>query len=183
MEKLPNVVENSFGQPKVSLGLKVFGNELKYVTLSGERKIKDAMEGLNPISYAKKIFSGKEINYSKAGMFLDCSYVVPTSAGLPLSLNAIGTSSVSVKMFGKLKLDDFVKSKNLDLNGNLRPSVALDIVGTMSVDAYYAASAIKLKTNVYSSSAMEGNVTVRGTDLVSVQFSLPNENTEIFGAT
>lgn len=52
----------------------------------------------------------------------------------------------------------------------------------MSVDAYYATTAIKLKTNVFSSSAIEGQVKVRGAQLVSVKFSLPNEKTEIFSA-
>lgn len=48
------------------------------------------------------------------------------------------------------------------------------------MDAYYASTAIKLKTNVYTSTAVEGQVKVRGTQLVSVRFSLPNEKTEIF---
>lgn len=113
---------------------------------------------------------------------MDTSYVVASGAGLPLSLNAVGTSSVNMKLSGSLSMPDFAKKKELDLTGNIQPSIALDIVGTMSVDAYYASSGIKLKTNVYTSSALEGNVKIRGNKLVSIKFSIPRETTEIFGA-
>ena len=61
-------------------------------------------------------------------------------------------------------------------------SVSLDVVGTMGVDAYYASTGIKLKTNVYSSSAVEGQLKVRGAKLVSLNFSLPKDKIEIINA-
>lgn len=124
----------------------------------------------------------QEINYSKAAMFLDTSYVVSTGAGLPLSLNAVGTSSVNLKLYGSLKMPNFAATKELDLIGNIHPSVALDVIGSMGIDAYYAETGIKLKTNLYSSSAIEGNVKIRGSKLVSVKLSVPRETTEIIGA-
>lgn len=129
-----------------------------------------------------QLFWLQEINYSKAAMFLDSSYVVASGAGLPLSLNAVGTASVNLKLSGSLKLSDFKKTREVDLIGNVRPSVALDVIGTMAVDAYYANTGIKLKTNMYTSSAVEGNVKINGTKLVSVKFGIPRETTEIFGA-
>lgn len=61
-------------------------------------------------------------------------------------------------------------------------SVAIDIVGTMGVDAYYASTGIKLRTNMYSSSAVEGQLKVRGTKLVSLNFNLPKDKIEIINA-
>jgi hypothetical protein len=52
----------------------------------------------------------------------------------------------------------------------------------MGVDAYYASTGIKLRTNMYSSSAVEGQLKVRGTKLVSLNFNLPKDKIEIINA-
>lgn len=115
-------------------------------------------------------------------MFMDASLSVPTSAGLPLTLNAVGTSSINMKIQGELNALHFMKTRELDLNGTFRPDLALDITGSMAVDAYYAGTGIKLKTSLYTSSAVDGNLKIRGKKIVSVKFSLPKKTTEIFGA-
>lgn len=178
--------------------MKVFGNDLKYAMFYGEEEIKAALRTLNPIDHLKRILSGKvcrynslndlcsdsplqEISYNKASMFMDCSLVVPSSAGLPLTLNAVGTSSINMKLYGELDGLGFMKTKELDLKGSIRPDAAIDITGTMSVDAYYASAGIKLKTSLYTSSAIEGSIKIRGKKLVNIKFSLPKKTTEIFG--
>ncbi|KYB29704.1 hypothetical protein TcasGA2_TC031518 [Tribolium castaneum] len=181
IDRLPNVMENSVGDPKVSLGLKVFGNELKYATFDGDEEIKAALRTLNPVDHLKRILSGKEINYNKAAMFLDSNYVVPSGAGLPISLNALGTASINLKLFGSLHATNFIKTKELDLKANIRPSISLDLTGVMTVDAFYATTGIKLKSSMYTSSAIEGDIKIRGFKLVSVQFSIPRQTSEIFG--
>lgn len=115
-------------------------------------------------------------------MFMDTSYIVPIGAGLPLTLNAVGTASVNMKLWGKLNSTNFMKNKSVDLNANIQPNVALDIVGTMSVDAFYASTGIKLKTSLHTSSAVETSVTIRGTQLIRVTFGVPKQTTEILGA-
>lgn len=115
-------------------------------------------------------------------MFLDSSYVVSTGSGFPLTLNAMGTAAINLKLYGSLKAPNFYKNGQMDLIGSLSPSVALDVVGTMSLDAYYGSTTIKLKTNMYTSSAVEGSLKIDGSQLVSLKFSLPREKTEIFGA-
>lgn len=61
-------------------------------------------------------------------------------------------------------------------------SVAVDITGQMGVDAYYASTGIKLKTSLYSSTAVEGNIKINGTKFVKVSFNLPKEKAEIITA-
>ncbi|KAJ3640007.1 hypothetical protein Zmor_003331 [Zophobas morio] len=182
IDRLPNVMENSSGEPKVSLGLKVFGNELKYATFDGDEEIKAALRTLNPVDHLKRILSGKEINYNKAAMFLDSNYVVPSGAGLPISLNALGTASINLKLFGSLHAPNFIETKELDLKVDIRPSISLDLTGVMSVDAFYATTGIKLKSSMYTSSAIEGDIKIRGFKLVNVKFSIPRQTSEIFGA-
>ncbi|XP_069692884.1 uncharacterized protein Apoltp isoform X2 [Periplaneta americana] len=179
---LPNVVDTNFDDPQASIGMKIFGNELRYHKFSGDREIKAALNAINPVEKIKQLLSGKEINYNKATLFLDTSYVVPTATGLPISLSAIGTAAVNLQISGSLKAADFLKTHELDVEGKIRPSVAIDIVGTMGVDAYYASTGIKLRTNMYSSSAVEGQLKVRGAKLVSVNFNLPKDKIEIINA-
>ncbi|XP_018566495.1 uncharacterized protein LOC108907336 [Anoplophora glabripennis] len=183
ISRLPNVMDNVTKEPKVLLGLKVFGNELKYASFRGKKEIWDAVQDLDPVYHLKHIFSGKEISYNKAVMFLDCNYIVPTGAGLPLQLTALGTSSINLKLYGSLKTAGLSKDKDLeiDLTADIQPTVSLDVSGEMSVDAFYASTGAKLKANMYTDSAVRASVKVRGKKLVSVKFSLPRQKNEIFG--
>ncbi|PNF37376.1 hypothetical protein B7P43_G17198, partial [Cryptotermes secundus] len=182
VDAFPNVVDTNFDNPKASVAMKIFGNELRYYKFSGDEEIMAALNSINPIKNIKQLLSGKEINYNKAALFLDTSYTVPTATGLPISLSAVGTAAVNLQMSGSLKAADFLKTHELDVEGKIRPSVAIDIVGTMGVDAYYASTGIKLRTNMYSSSAVEGQLKVRGTKLVSLNFNLPKDKIEIINA-
>jgi len=182
VDALPNVIDTNFHYPKASIAMKIFGNELRYHKFSGNEEIMAALNSFNPVDKIQQLLSGKEINYHKAALFLDTSYVVPTATGLPISLNAVGTAAVNLQMSGSLKAANFSKTHELDVEGKIRPSVAIDIVGTMGVDAYYASTGIKLRTNMYSSSAVEGQLKVRGTKLVSLNFNLPQDKIEIINA-
>lgn len=182
IDTVQNANQKNHGEPKVSLGMKLFGNEIKYATFNGDEEIKQALADLNPADHLKRILSGKEINYSNSAMFLDSSYVVSSGAGLPVTLNAIGTTSISMQLRGSLKANNFIKTKELELVGNVKPSIVVDIVGSMSLDAYYATTGIKLKTSMYTSSAVEGHVKIKGAKLVSIKFGIPKRNIDIFAA-
>lgn len=39
--------------------MKVFGNELNYMTLNGEKEIQEAVQNLNPLYNLQRILSGK----------------------------------------------------------------------------------------------------------------------------
>jgi hypothetical protein len=75
-----------------------------------------------------KYFVLKEINYNKAALFLDTSYVVPTATGLPINLNAVGTAAVNLQMSGSLKAADFLKTHELDIEGKIRPRYTLVVL-------------------------------------------------------
>jgi hypothetical protein len=69
-------------------------------------------------------FVFKEINYKKAALFLDTSYIVPTATGLPISLSAVGTAAVNLQMSGSLNAVDFLKTHEMDVEGKIRPRCA-----------------------------------------------------------
>ncbi|XP_066998183.2 uncharacterized protein Apoltp [Anabrus simplex] len=182
VKQIPNIIDNNFDIPKASFGFKVFGNELKHHSFIGDEEIQKALASINPVERLKQLLSGKEVHYNKATVFLDTDYIVPTSTGLPINLNAVGTAAVNLKLSGSLKGTDFMKTGELDVKGNIRPSVSMDVVGSLGVDAYYAGTGIKLKTNLYTSSAIDGHLKVRGKRLVSLSFNVPKEKTEIITA-
>jgi hypothetical protein len=71
-----------------------------------------------------KYFVFKEINYNKAALFLDTSYIVPTATGLPISVSAMGTAAVNLQMSGSFKAADFLKTYEIDVEGKVRPRCA-----------------------------------------------------------
>lgn len=129
----------------------------------------------------KQLLSGKEISYTKSGIFLDASYEVPLISGFPLAVQAYGASSVDLRMSGSLSQLDMA-NYNIDVRGKLKPSISVDVIGTMQSDYFYGTSGVRVKSNLYSSSSVEANMKVRGTKLVSLQVSLPQDRNDIFSA-
>ncbi|XP_058818906.1 uncharacterized protein LOC131681859 [Topomyia yanbarensis] len=174
-------MKSDFKDPHASLGIKIFGNDLKYYTIEGFAETLMAAEKINPLNMLKTLLSGKEVSYTRSGVFLDTSYDVPLSTGLPLALSVIGASSVDLRMSGSFKAVDFWESTRfVDVEGKIKPSISADITATMKTDFIHAATGVKVKSNLYSSSALEAKGKIRGDRLVSLQFSLPQDHNEIF---
>jgi len=81
-----------------SLLPKIFGNELMFTMLDGDKQVRTALANFNPWERIKEFLSMQEILYEKAGMFLDSSYVVPMGSGLPIRLNLAGSAACYFKI-------------------------------------------------------------------------------------
>lgn len=174
-------MKSDFKDPHASIGLKIFGNDLKYYTIEGFAETLKAAEQINPLNYLKNILSGKEVAFTKSGVFLDTSYDVPLSTGFPLALSVIGASSVDLRMSGSFRASDvWTSSRIVDVEGKIKPSVSVDITATMKTDFIHTSTGIKVKSNLFSSSTLETKLKMRGNRLVSLQFSLPQDRNEIF---
>ncbi|XP_073960757.1 apolipophorins-like [Choristoneura fumiferana] len=168
--------------PMAELGIKVFGNEISYWNAEGHSEILKSLERMNPQMRILEILSGKEISYNKASLFLDTTFSVPTGCGLPLNMNLMGTSYVNTKMSGTM-VDKFSQSGNLDFEGKIHPSVAVNIAATMSVTAGgLSTSGTRLNLRLYTATAVEAKLNIRGLGLVRLDLSLPSEKREIFAA-
>ncbi|XP_053973970.1 uncharacterized protein LOC128873939 [Hylaeus volcanicus] len=179
VKRLPDVIDNNFDNPRISLGYKVFGNDLKYQVLNNDEEIREALTELNPWEKFKQIVSGKEIHYENAVMFLDSTYVVPTTSGLPVRLDFAGSAACNFKMSG---LHDIkrISSGEIEIISNLAPSISVDVVSSMTVDAFYKTAGIKLRSNVYTSGAVQIHLEVKGLRLVRLSLGLPNKKMEVF---
>lgn len=96
----------------------MFGNDLKYSTLNGDREIREALTHLNPWEKFKQIISGKEIHHEI--MFLDFTYVVPMTTGLPVRLDLAGSAACNFKMSGLLDTRAISKAE-IEFISNVAP--------------------------------------------------------------
>lgn len=120
--------------------------------------------------------------FNLLGVFLEVSYEVPLSSGFPLAMQAYGASSIDLRMSGSINGDYSWNNPKFAVKGKIKPSVSLDVVGSMQSDFFYGMSGIRVKSNLYSSSSIEANLTVGGKNFVSLQFGLPQDRNDIISA-
>lgn len=172
----------NYNIPKAQIGVRVFGNDLRHYSLEGNLEFMALGKEFDPFQQLAKILSGQEVTFTKSNVLLDASYSVPLAIGLPLSINAFGASSVDFRIYGNLERTEPVTDWHFDLEGKFKPSVSVDVITAMQADLFYASSGIKVKSNLYSNSEIETKLKVRGKNLVSFSFDLPQDTNEIFSA-
>ncbi|KAH8412988.1 hypothetical protein KR009_007324, partial [Drosophila setifemur] len=169
-----------YNNPRAQFGLRVFGNDLRYYNVESMVEVMALAAAFNPFQQAQKVLSGKEFTYTKSRVFLDASYTVPLAVGLPLAIHAFGASSVDLRISGNLDQMDPPTDWHFDVQGRFKPSVSVDVITTMQTDMFWDQSGIKVKSNLYSNSELEAKLKVRGRNLVSFSFNLPQDQNEIF---
>nr|XP_012235380.1 PREDICTED: uncharacterized protein LOC105679739 [Linepithema humile] len=178
VKRLPNIIDNNFDHPKISLGYKIFGNELKFMMLDGDKEVTAALANFNPWQKMKQFLAMQEILYERTGMFLDSSYVVPMGSGLPIRLDLAGSAACNFKI-SKMLNDARLSAREFQLNANIASSISVDMVSTMTVDAFYKSAGLKLRTNVYSSGNLQFHLNLNNTRLVRISLGLPNRKIEV----
>ena len=121
VKRLNNVIDNNFDNPRISMSYKIFGNELRFKMLDGDREIKTGLASLNPWAKVKQILSGKEFHSENTVMFLDSSYVVPTTSGLPVRLDLAGSAAYDFKFSGMLNSERISSHAECEVLGNVTP--------------------------------------------------------------
>ncbi|XP_025989321.2 uncharacterized protein LOC105195312 [Solenopsis invicta] len=179
VKRLPNVIDNNFDHPKLSLGYKIFGNELLFMMLDGDKQVRTALANFNPVQRINEFLAMQEILYEKTGMFLDSSYVVPMGSGLPIRLDLAGSAACYFKISKMLNNARF-SDNQFQLTANIASSISVDMMSTMTVDAFYKSAGLKLRTNLYSSGTMQLHLNLNSTRLVHVSLGLPNRKIELF---
>ncbi|XP_051858776.1 uncharacterized protein LOC117563530 [Drosophila albomicans] len=180
VDQLGYKLNYDYNNPRAQFGMRIFGNDLRYYNVESMAEVALLATQLSPLQQAKKLLSGKPFSYSKSSLFLDASYSVPLAVGMPLAIHAFGASSVDLSIAGNLdKLD---ADWHFDVQGRFKPSVSVDVITTMQTDMFWGQSGIKVKSNLYSNSEVEANLKMRGRNLISFSFNLPQDKNEIFSA-
>ncbi|XP_022243893.1 uncharacterized protein LOC106460939 [Limulus polyphemus] len=168
-DKLSSMYKDTAG----SIYMKVFGNELFYSRLE---ELESMTPGRSLLDMLLKLAKEQDVELTKSFMFLDTTYTIPTSSGLPLRLAVNGTATVGLKMGGKF---DIRSIRHVDVHGHFQPSGAVEISTLMTVDANVAQSGLKVAAVLHSSTVMDGLVEVKDGKLMHVQVNVPRDNIEI----
>ncbi|XP_025406452.1 uncharacterized protein LOC112680523 [Sipha flava] len=179
INELPNVLYENVPPPKLSLAIKVFGNEIKFLRLNGVDEINEVIRSFDVYNIMKSFMNGREFKYDRSTMFMDLKYVVPTGIGMPLILDAIGTSAINFNLSSYINAEAFKNFGEFKLLTKLYPSLALNLEGTMTMDFHYEMTQAKVKSKLYTSTAFEGTTEVKGYKFVTLVFDLPKTKSDI----
>lgn len=164
--------------PQASAYLKIFGNELKFDKFDSFNELVNSLGANGPLDFLQKL--AKDMDWTENYQFLDSTYTVPTIAGFPFSLKAVGTAAVSLKTGGSYDIESWSK---MNINGFIKPSAAVEIVGEMTVDAHVAHTGLKMSTNLHTSTVVDGHAIVDSGKLVSVRINMPRNKVEVLDVT
>ncbi len=82
-------------------------------------------------------------------------------------------------MKGHADLRQMFRNPNqMDINGYIRPSAAIDIQGVMLIDAFHTQSGLKFSTRMHQSASLDGSVELRQGKEVKIRWNVPQERME-----
>ncbi|GFQ98349.1 vitellogenin [Trichonephila clavata] len=176
-----NLIDSQFGkhlktpqEPYGSVDVKVFGTSMWY------QQFKNTDDGpdINLLDIVTKLAEENEKEYSRSFMFLDTTFTIPMTSGLPLKIALNGTASVGLKIGGKFNVKNF---EHVDVQGHIEPSGAIEIAGLLTVDAgHVARSGMRIISTMHSSSVLDGKVLVRNGEVVKAQLNMPRDRIDVF---
>ncbi|GBN12727.1 Apolipophorin, partial [Araneus ventricosus] len=177
-----NLIDSQFNQhyrnphqPYGSLDVKVFGTSMWYEQF---RSNEDGTPEINLLDIVTKLAEENDKEYSRSFMFLDTTFTVPMTSGLPLKIALNGTASVGLKIGGKFDVKSF---EQVDVLGHIEPSGAVEISGLLTVDAgHFASSGMRIISTMHSSSVLDGKVQVRNGEVVKAQLNMPRDRIDVF---
>ncbi|KAK6188791.1 hypothetical protein SNE40_004897 [Patella caerulea] len=165
-------------QMRGSVYMRVFGNEMMYNHFKGFDDFKS--KDFNFLEFLIKISKDHDYSFSQSMMFLDSSMVIPTAAGLPLNLTVNGVTSIDLKASGSVDLRKVATSpRSLNIDGIIKPSGAVTVSGSMSVDALFTKSGMKMTSTLHSSTALKAKIILERGKILEIDIDTPEEKMEV----
>lgn len=173
---LEGFLDHITDEPKGSYYLRVFGNELHYHHFLGLENLIQTSGASNPLEFLMNLARQGDVDYTKSYQLMDTHHTIPTVTGLPVTLTAKGTATLGLKMNGNFKARSL---KNINIEGHLHPSAAVQIDGVMLVDAHVSRTGLKMSSNLHTSTFLDGKLQIKGGKLVDVAFNTPKDKMEV----
>lgn len=165
------VKEKYGGDAKASGYLRFFGNEIAGIQIGG-----NAATPFSELSeWIVKMSDSKGLDLSKSVLFADTSLTVPASNGLPLRVSVNGSATAAISVGGKSQM----KKGGVDINGQIKPSGAVELSMLMSVDAHKSVSGVKMVATMSSSWVVDGSLQVQQGQAVKAQINMPRNEMEL----
>ncbi|XP_047495834.1 apolipophorins-like [Penaeus chinensis] len=173
---LEGFLDQMTDEPEGSYYLRVFGNELHYHHFFGLENLIETSGASNPLEFLMDLARQGDVDYTKSYQLIDTHHTIPTVTGLPVTLTAKGTATLGLKMNGNFKARSL---KNINIEGHLHPSAAVQIDGVMLVDAHVSRTGLKMSSNLHTSTFLDGKLQINGGKLVDVAFNTPKDKMEV----
>lgn len=172
---LEEILDTISDEPEATYYYKMLGGELNFEHMHGydmfTRKSNSGFMDMI-VEMARK----GNVNYSKSKKLIDTDAIIPTITGFPLLLSVEATGTVGLHINGDFR---FKNLNNIDIEGHVHPSTAVDLHATMVVDAFVTKKGLKMSSNLHSSTYFDGKIKVKGGKLIDVKFNMPTEKIEI----
>lgn len=162
--------------PDAIFSMKVFGQEVWYNHMK-KAELESTIQQWLHYSYADFLTflsTDNDVDFTRDSILMDSTYITPTLAGLPLILALNATASVHLKMGGRMDIRRLANGV-CDIQGQIRPSAAVSVLGSMTVDGYVGKSGVAIDASLHSSTVLDGKVELTDNMRVKVHFNLPNE--------
>ncbi|XP_076066633.1 uncharacterized protein LOC143039999 [Oratosquilla oratoria] len=170
------ILDHMTDEPSGSLYMRLFGNEMYYKHFHGLADLFKSSDYSNPMDLLMDLARKGDIDYMKSLSIIDTEFSVPSISGLPVTLKLNGTATVGLKMSGTFQPRSL---KNVNIQGHIQPSAAIQMASSLHVDAFVARSGVKMVSTLHTSTAIDGKVVIQGGNLVDVAFNMPKDKVEI----
>lgn len=162
--------------------LRMFGNEIRYGDLHNF-DLSNIKEKLNYLEWLIELANDHQFEVTKSMMFLDVTHVIPTVAGMPLTLEADGSAAINVQVSGKMDIRRmFTSPSTFDISGSVKPSAALEITSQMGIDAFVARTGLKMVTTLHTSTVAQGKFQLTEGKIFNMDWDIPQDKMEIISA-
>ncbi|XP_050357243.1 apolipophorins [Nymphalis io] len=168
--------------------VKLFGTDAVFLSLGDDKgfdfnnfldkTLKDVNEGFNKMKNFQQELRGHIL-------FMDAELAYPTSTGLPLKLDAVGSATARVDVSTNMDIRQILKSpQSAKVDIKLVPSSDVEISLIMLIDADCLSTGLKVVTNLHSSTGGQIIAKVIGNGQgFDLQWGLPIDKQEILTAS
>ncbi|XP_006820902.1 apolipophorins-like [Saccoglossus kowalevskii] len=167
-------------QPKGSMYLKMFGNEMSFIDFQDIDWMQPEKESINLLELLIKLSNEQTREFTKNMILMESSFVTPTICGFPLSIAVNSTASVNLKLSGKVDLRKIaVAPRSLNVTGMIRPSGVIEVSSEMSINAFVARTGLRMRTRMHSSTVLDGSISLDSGESFKVKFNVPDNRIDI----
>ena len=174
---LEEFLDNITDEPEASYYVKMFGNQMHYDHFYGWESVSKKANTPGLMEMISEMARKGKVNYTKSKKLIDTTITVPTVSGLPLNLKINSTATIGMEVDGTFNVKGL---SNIDINGHVHPSAAIELDASIMTDAHFEKKGIKTTMNMHTSSFFDGKVKIKGGRLVDIAINMPKDKVEIF---
>lgn len=121
----------------------------------------------------------QNIDLTEPFMFMDDEIILPTSFGIPLTVNTEGTTVLSLQVHGNLDVPSLLRGSNADMKAKIVPSAATVVRARIVLGDGPLRSGLQVEGKIHSAAGLEVGV-VRENKKFELRVNIPQERIQVF---